>query len=160
MSLRSSLQIGCLAGLLAAYGAAPAIGGQDLKVLGSDFTSRMLQADGTEIDQSTTRIPLIPDVSCYQWTIEVDAKGPLRIKEVFKLPAAPETWGEADNDEFSPTEPSKDRTAAVTILFMPAKDGVLANAWCVTAGDPPGPYTIEVFHEEQSLKKFEFTLVE
>lgn len=138
----------------------PAGAGPDLQVLETDFTLQMLQPDGSAVAQSTTTIPLIPDISCYEWMIKVDAKGPLRIKEVFKLPVAPQSWGEADNNEFSPTMPSADRTTAVTVLFMPAKDGVLRHSWCVATGDPAGPYAIEVLHEEQSLKRFEFELVE
>lgn len=158
--MRPNLERGCLALVLALTGAMPAISGPHLQVLGTDFTSRLRQPDDTVIEQSTTVIPFIPDVSCYQWTIRVDAKGPLRIKEVLKLPAAPATWGEADNNEFSPTTTSADRMTGVTVLFMAAKAGVLTNGWCVAAGDPLGKYTIEVFHEEQSLKTFEFTLAE
>jgi hypothetical protein len=84
----------------------------------------------------------------------------VRIKEVLKLPKAPATWGEADDNEFSPTATSPDRTTAVTTLFMAAKDGLLTNGWCVAPGDPAGHYRIEVFHEEQSLKTFEFEMVE
>src|SRR5689334_8693174 len=44
--------------------------------------------------------------------LSVDDQGrrqkPVRIKEVLKLPKAPATWGEADDNEFSPTATSPD----------------------------------------------------
>lgn len=158
--MRLFFQISGLALVLALGGAAPAVAGPNLQVLDSDFQLLLTQTDGSVIAQSTTTIPLIPDASCFQWTVKVDAKGPLRIKEVLKLPDAPETWGEADDNEFSPTATSADRKSAVTTLFMAAKDGVLTNGWCIAAGDPVGHYRIEVFYEEQSLKTFEFDVVE
>lgn len=158
--MRPSLKMGCLTLALALCSALPAWAGPNLRVLETDFTSQLLQPDGSEVEQSTTMIPLIPDISCFQWTIKVDSTDVLRIKEILKLPAAPESWGEADTNEFSPTVTSADRKTAVTVVFMPAKDGVLTNRWCVAAGDPAGQYSIEVLHEGQSLKTFDFTLTE
>jgi hypothetical protein len=76
----------------------------------------------------------------------------LRIREVLKLPKPPATWGEADDNEFSPTATSADRTTAVTALFMAAKDGVLTNGWCIAAGDPAGHYRIEVSMKSKACR--------
>ena len=101
-------------------------------------------------------VPLIPDRVCFGWRIRLaGAEGLVRFKEIFSLPAEPESWGE-ENDEFSTIEISKDRMTSVTEMFVTLQDGWIDNKWCIADGDPEGKHSMEVHINGQFAKRFDF----
>ena len=101
-------------------------------------------------------VPLIPDRVCYGWRIRLaGAEGLVRFKEVFSVPAEPESWGE-ENNEFNTTVIAKDRMTAVTEMFIPLQDDWIDNNWCIADGDAEGKHSMEVHINGQFAKRFDF----
>ncbi len=126
-------------------------------VVESHFYVTLPNPDESVTLLETREVPLIPGV-CYTWTIRLSGKDELlKYREVLKLPAAP-AFVSGDDDPYSPTKISKDRKTVETTLFTVPRQGMIDGGWCIVAGDPAGPHTIEVFSGEQLLRRFDFEL--
>ena len=113
--------------------------------------------EGKEKFEVTNTVPLIEGQS-YGWIIRL---GPgftkVKWKEVFELPAKPDTWGsgEASGDH----EISGDRKVSVTEKEVVVEGGYIHNFWSVVAGDPVGDYVIRVYVNDLLLETFHFKVV-
>jgi hypothetical protein len=95
--------------------------------------------------------------TCYGWALRV-APEPrtVTIREVFDLPG-PGNWGASVEDQFSAV--ARDRATAVTQFTVSIGEGMISHGWCVSPGDPAGAHRIRVYHGEQLLHDFHFTLM-
>jgi hypothetical protein len=105
--------------------------------------------------EETTILPLRSG-TCYGWVLRV-APEPrtVTIREVFDLPG-PGNWGASAEDQISAL--ARNQSSAVTEFRASLAAGAISHGWCASAGDPAGPYRIRVFHGEQLLHDFHFTL--
>jgi hypothetical protein len=78
----------------------------------------------------------------FGWRIKTRCTGPLRFREVMRLPA-PGNWT-TDPDELPGTTISDDQMIATTIDYAACKQGWIEHVWSVSAGDPAGTYVITV----------------
>ena len=130
---------------------------QSISIEAAEFLVFLNDSEGNQqsVFQSDL-VPLIPNRVCYGWRIRLaGAERLVRFKEVFSLPAEPEFWGE-ENDEFSTSKISENRTISVTEMFIPMQDGWIDHNWCVADGDPIGKHSIEVHINGQFAKRFDF----
>ena len=128
-----------------------------LKVTGTSFVAEHIADDGTVQAIETTRVPHVPDRSCYRWTVRVaPGEGAVRVHELFELPGRAMQW--KVDDPARSTMLSPDRGAAVTALTLDRASGEITNQWCVAAGDPEGEYRISVVAGKQLLHRFVFTV--
>lgn len=124
-------------------------------VLDSDFTISVPRSPGqADVVESTTLVPLLTG-TCYNWHLRLSkTKGSLEITEIYTLPEAPENWG-LGSDAITI---SKNRRTATSALLVTPVDGWIENGWCVTDGDPEGPYSFEIKSGDMVLHRFEFEL--
>jgi hypothetical protein len=78
----------------------------------------------------------------FGWRMKIRCTGPVRFKEVMKLPAAGDWSFEAD--DMPGTTISDDKTTTTTIDYAACKQGWIEHVWSVAAGDPAGTYVITV----------------
>jgi hypothetical protein len=113
---------------------------------------------GDDKFQITDTVPLV-EGQAYGWIIKL---GPgveqVNVKEVFELPAKPETWGSGETGVEH--EISRDGRISTTEKMMVVEDGFIQNYWSVAAGDPPGDYVIRVYADDRLLETFRFKVVE
>ncbi len=129
----------------------------ELEVLDKYFFGEVVIDGEANHRKKTNRIPNVPEKVCFGWVIKVKPSGELvKITEIFTLPAAPKAWVGVDNDPYSQTTTSQDRKIATTRRFMPLKNGILENSWCIGKGDPNGSHHIVVLNNTQVLAEFEF----
>ena len=132
-----------------------------LEVLDSYFFAELKSDDENDLRTKTTRIPNIPDKICFGWVINITPSDELaKITEIFTLPTAPKVWGGVEDDPYSQTTTTQDRTTATTNRFASLKKGRLENSWCLTKGDPSGDHHIVVLYGTQVLAEFEFEVYE
>lgn len=136
---------------------APVRAEEQRSVVESHFYVALPSPDESLTLLETNEVPLIPGV-CYSWMIRLSGKDELlKYREVLKLPAPP-AFVSGDDDPYSPTKTSADRKTVETTLFTVPDQGVVDGGWCVVAGDPVGPHTIEIYADDQLLQRFEFEL--
>lgn len=108
--------------------------------------------------QITDTVPLV-EGQAYGWIIKL---GPgaikVNVKEVFELPAKPDTWGSAEASEVR--EISRDGRISTTEKMVVVEDGFIQNFWSVAIGDPPGDYVIRIYVDDRLLETFRFKIVE
>ncbi len=79
----------------------------------------------------------------------------VRVLEELTLPSEPRTWG--DPEPGLKRKTSADGRTATTEFWLEPVDGVIANRWSVTAGDPKGIWTLRVRIEDQPERVFRLT---
>lgn len=112
-----------------------------------------LKSDGYIVqDLNGTRFPLSPDVACIGWRIVLGrATEEVEMREVYQLPAPAEIWGY----DAATTTISEDRTRATTVTTLrPMLRRVIERSWCITEGDPEGPYYISVYLDGRLAETF------
>jgi hypothetical protein len=115
-------------------------------------------AQGKESFVKTDRVPL-QEGQAYGWMIRLARPAAkVKWKEVFTLPAAPETWGTLDQGASLNVSP--DRKVFVTEKEEPPREGIISNFWSVAPGDPPGPHVIRVYINDVLVETFHFKMVE
>jgi hypothetical protein len=125
-------------------------------VIERDFTLTITGADGKELVESTTLIPLL-DGACYTWQLKLaKTKGAVEITEVFTLPSAPSSWGSVNDS----TTISDDMLTATSTMSLTPEDGWIWHAWCVAEGDPTGDHKIVVKSGDEVLGEFPFQVEE
>ena len=125
-------------------------------VIEKDFTLTITKADGSEIVESTTLVPLL-DGACYNWRLKLaKTKGDIEITEVFTLPSAPASWGSVNETMVI----SDDNTTATSNMTLTPVDGWITHGWCVAEGDPTGDHLIEVKSGDEVLGSFPFQVEE
>lgn len=149
--------------LTAAVPAVPALAAEGaeapLTVLGTDFIVEIADENGDIIRHSSTRVPLVPDASCFRWQIRVaPARRVIPIVELFELPAPPGQWTGAEDMADSPTRTSDNGRIATTDIMAPLNKGLIEHGWCIAEGDPPGRYRITVSEGGRLLHRFQFTV--
>jgi hypothetical protein len=113
---------------------------------------------GEETFEPTNIVPLVEGQS-YGWIIKLSSgHTKVKLKEVFELPASPDTWGggEASGEH----EISEDRKVAITEREVDVERGYIQNFWSVAPGDPVGDYVIRVYVNGLLLETFTFRVVE
>ena len=124
-------------------------------VLESDFTISVPTSSGQPIVESSTLVPLLAG-TCFDWHLKLGkTKGVVLVTETYHLPAPPEVW---DLAEGSLITVSDDGRSAVTILSMTPEDGWISSGWCVSDGDPPGPYRFDIEANGAALASFDFEI--
>jgi len=105
----------------------------------------------------TTSVVPLEAGTTFGWTLRLDEpfSGPVMMREELILPSAPLYWGIDDDIVLS-----ADRTTAITERLVYPVDGMLANAWTTTPGDPTGPHQIRLFIDGRLVRVFEFTVEE
>ena len=74
---------------------------QTLAIEESEFWVYLNDGQGKETSYQSDVVPLVPGRACYGWRIRISGvEGLIKFKEVFELPAVPETW-EQEDGEFS-----------------------------------------------------------
>jgi hypothetical protein len=125
-------------------------------VIESDFILKITKADGSEVRESTTLVPLL-DGACYEWRLKLaKTKGAVDITEVFTLPSAPGSWGSVNDS----TTISDDMLTATSAMSLTPEDGWVWHAWCVAEGDPTGDHKIVVKSGDEVLGEFPFQVEE
>ena len=125
-------------------------------VIESDFILKITKADGSEVTESTTLVPLL-EGACYEWRLKVaKTKGDVEITEVFTLPSAPGSWGSVNDS----TTISDDMLTATSAMTLTPADGWIWHAWCVAEGDPVGDHLIVVKSGDRVLGEFPFQVAE
>ena len=125
-------------------------------VIESDFILKITKADGSEVTESTTLIPLL-EGACYEWRLKLaKTKGEIDLTEVFTLPSAPGSWGSVNDS----TTISDDMLTATSAMTLTPADGWIAHAWCVAEGDPTGDHLIVVKSGDEVLGEFPFQVEE
>ena len=113
---------------------------------------------GDEKFRITDTVPLA-EGQAYGWIIKLEpGVRKVNVKEVFELPAKPETWGSGEAD--MERSISKNGTISTTEKMMVVEDGFIQNFWSVAAGDPPGDYVIRVYVDDHLLETFRFKVLE
>ena len=85
------------------------------------------------------------------------------LKDIFVLPAAPETWGNLNEngDEmpgYRTVSISDDRRTVITERQVKPESGYIYNAWSVAPGDPSGDYVMHIYVDGLFMKTFRFTV--
>jgi len=114
---------------------------------------RLADASGELRRIEGARFPLIPGGACFGWTLITEGvvRDIVSVKEEYTTPATPTHWG------IDPTYTtlSEDRHTATSVFeFPPLLGRMFSNSWCVTAGDPPGPYIFKVYLNGDFVRKF------
>lgn len=124
-------------------------------VVETDFVLNITEADGSEIRESTTLIPLLPG-ACYTWWLKLaKVKGEVEVSEAFTLPSAPASWGTVNES----TSISDDMLTATTTMSLAAdSEGWIGHGWCVAEGDPTGGHQIVVKSGDKVLGTFPFQI--
>ncbi len=113
--------------------------------------------EGEDTFKITDTVPLV-EGQLFGWAIPIGPKATkVKWKEVFELPARPETWGsgEAGGEH----EISEDGKVSITEKEVVVEDGYIQNVWSVEVGDPVGDYVIQVFVNDLLLETFHFKVV-
>ena len=98
-----------------------------------------------------SKIPKVEGQS-FGWRIKTRCTGPLRFREVMRLPAPGEfTFTPA---EVPGTIVSDDQTTTTTIDYAACRQGWLEHHWIVAANDPVGTYVITVEVEGYAPQTF------
>ena len=125
-------------------------------VVESDFILKITKADGSEVTESTTLVPLL-EGACYEWRLKLaKTKGEIDITEVFTLPSAPSSWGSVNDS----TTISDDMRTATSAMSLTPEDGWVWHNWCVAEGDPTGDHLIVVKSGDEVLGEFPFQVAE
>lgn len=125
-------------------------------VIESDFILKITKADGSEVTESTTLVPLL-EGACYEWRLKLaKTKGAIDITEVFTLPSAPGSWGSVNDS----TTISDDMLTATSAMTLTPEDGWIWHGWCVAEGDPTGDHLIVVKSGDEVLGEFPFQVEE
>jgi hypothetical protein len=91
----------------------------------------------------------------YGWIIRVKTnKEFVKWREVFTLPASPETWGDGERQGLHSI--SSDRRTSVTEREVKPDKDIIYNVWTVAPGDPKGHYVIRVIIDGTAERTFEF----
>lgn len=95
----------------------------------------------------------------YGWFIKIKTDQPtVKWREVFTLPAAPNTWGvEGDTEDLSITNDGKTSTFEQEVV---PEEGLIFNSWTIAPGDPQGKHVIRVYIEGGIVHIFEFEIRE
>ncbi len=101
--------------------------------------------------ERSTKIPKVEGQS-FGWRIKTRCTGPLRFREVMRLPA-PGDWTFTPED-LPGTTISDDQTTTTTIDYAACKRGWVEHVWSVAAGDPAGTYVITVEVEGYTPQTF------
>lgn len=138
----------CIIGILAL--AQPAVA---QTVLESDFTISVPRPAGQDdLVESSTLVPLL-DGTCYNWHLRLGkVKGAVTITELYTLPAVPATWGVSEDGIVV----SDDQLSATSTLTLTPEDGWIWSGWCVSDGDPEGPYQFVIKSGDKLLHTFDF----
>lgn len=135
-------------------GAADARAG--LAVESAEFVVSVGDGEGSERRFVSNLVPYLPNQACFGWRIRLAAPpGVLLVREILRLPEAPAFWS-GEDDEFSTHMFSADRTTATTVEYKAPQDGWIDNQWCIVEGDPVGQHSIDVFIEDQLIRRFDF----
>jgi hypothetical protein len=106
--------------------------------------------------EETTVIPYRPGQSCFGWAIWVSGgSGDVTVQEEYRLAGPAPNWSADSNSTIH-----DDRAGATTQLRENLDDGLLSNEWCITEGDPIGPYAIRVYDGDALLGAFDFEVAE
>lgn len=145
-----------IAGSVAVWFFAPGAA-QAVTVESAEFLVSISDGEGNQRSIQADVVPYLPDRACFGWRLRLtDSPQIVRYREVLKLPEAPEFWSD-ENDAYSPHRYSADRTTATTEEFAaPDRDGWISSNWCIAAGDPVGPHSIDVYIEDHLVKHFDF----
>jgi hypothetical protein len=98
----------------------------------------------------TTEVDLVPGET-FGWRLEVPDGRPVMWREELVLPSAPMQWSGANFVDIK----DGGRTAVTAGIDMPY-DGVMAHAWNITDGDPPGEYELRLWVDGQLHEIFRF----
>jgi len=111
----------------------------------------------TEQRYPTVRVPYRPDAICYEWVVFFETENrEVKVRELVELPAAPASWGDVAALEL---DVATDGRSAVSELSDSIADSQVSRRWCVSAGDPLGPYRIRIYLGERLLEDFQFEMV-
>jgi len=100
-------------------------------------------------------VQLTPDNSCYSWEIELDTYlVAIPTKEILILPETPKVWSVDEGEQTL----HHDNKISVLEGNIKVEDGIIANTWCVSEGDPAGNYKLEVYIKGVLLETFSFVV--
>ena len=113
--------------------------------------------EGEEEFEVTNTVPLVEGQS-YGWIIRLGSEfAKVKWREVFELPARPETWGRGE--ESGRHEITEDGRICITEREVVVRDGYIQSFWDVAAGDPLGDHVIRVYVNDVLLGTFHFKVV-
>lgn len=114
----------------------------DVALKNLEFGMVVPNQDGRHVFVPTDTIVRKPGYG-YGWRAKaITSHDRLSMKEVLRLPAAPQMWGIGPEVKLS-----TDRTTATTATVVTPNQGWISNTWWFTEGDPDGTYQIEVHIE-------------
>ncbi|MEQ8784388.1 MAG: hypothetical protein RIE06_32410 [Roseibium album] len=125
----------------------------------AEFVVGIAEGDFEPVYYRADKVPLLPDRACFGWRIKISGDEKLVFtREILKLPEQPEYWS-GEDDKYSTSQISEDRTTAITDEYLPVVDGWVENYWCVSEGDPIGDCLLEVYFGDVPAGRFEFEIV-
>lgn len=140
--------------LIAAVAQADAPAEPQVRVEQAQFFALDTRTDPPAISE-TVRIPYRPETSCFGWLLTVaPQKGTVTVREELRLPARAPNWGESENSTVHP-----DRAGATSRIEADLSEGMIANEWCLSPGDPLGAHRVSVYLGDRLLHQFDFEVV-
>lgn len=128
----------------------------NLEVIDAKFGLFEGLGTSTPVFTPTAQVPLKVG-QAYGWLIVVNSSLPkLAWREELTLPAPPVTWGQGSASISYTVAQAGKTSVTVRELDLTGPRTVLANAWRVNAGDPPGRYEMKVLINNQVERRFSF----
>ncbi|MBA3393440.1 MAG: hypothetical protein H0T89_12385 [Deltaproteobacteria bacterium] len=93
----------------------------------------------------------------FGWRIKVRCTGPVKFRELMKLPSAGD-WSETT--DLPGTTISEDATTTTTVDYAACKAGWVEHLWVVAENDPAGTYVITVELDGHATQTFRPRFVE
>jgi len=123
----------------------------------AEFVVAITDDDGNARSIEADIVPYLPGRACFGWQLRfADAPGVIQYREILKLPEAPAFWS-GEGDSYSTHSYSADRTTATTEAFAaPDAEGWIYSSWCIAPGDPVGAHSIEVYIDDELVRRFDF----
>lgn len=107
--------------------------------------------------QPANVVPFVEGQS-YGWIIKLSPEfTKVKWKEVFELPASPDTWGTGKAGKGQKI--SEDRKVSITEKEVSVEGGHIQNFWSIAPGDPLGDYVIRVYVNDLLLETFHFKVI-
>ena len=88
----------------------------------------------------------------FGWRLHIDDRAEHRWREVMTAPAAPREW---IGDDLTVAACG---TQGITERTETPRGGVLSHGWAITEGDPAGPYSIQLFLDDELVETLRFVV--
>ena len=78
----------------------------------------------------------------------------MTLREELRLPARAPNWGTAAGTTVHP-----DGEGATSRIEADLSEGLIANEWCLSPGDPIGAHKVSIYQGDRLLRQFDFEVI-